>query len=168
MKKDRFLKSDNSTELNDLAFEQSHFVPMIYLPPAWKPHEGMKREWVITDFPPVPRKKIKKAPGVYAFVVEPNIFSLIPASGLFYIGKATNLYDRIGAYIGELNKGFTQTRRPQIWRMLNLWNGHLKYYYTITDNVRLAEELEAKMIQAFRPHFNRQYDAETSKTMRAF
>ena len=155
----------NSNELNDLAFVKSHFVKMMFYPGAWVNSQSSTRAWINVDFPPNPRSGIPKESGVYAFVVEPNLFSLNPASGLFYIGKATNLYQRIGAYIGELNKSFLDSKRPLIWEMLNRWDGHFKYYYTTTSNVSLAEDLEKEMLKAFRPPFNKQYDAETSQTV---
>ncbi|MEY8214916.1 MAG: GIY-YIG nuclease family protein [Colwellia sp.] len=158
----------NSDELKDLAFVESHFVQMMFYPGAWVNSQSSTRAWINVDFPPNPRSGIPAESGVYAFVVEPNLFSLAPASGLFYIGKATNLYQRIGAYIGELNKAFSSSKRPHIWKMLNQWNGHFKYYYTTTSNVSMAEDLEEEMLKAFRPPYNKQYDAETSQTMRAF
>jgi hypothetical protein len=38
----------------------------------------------------------------------------------------------------------------------------------VTQDVAEAEEFEKEMLKAFRPHFNKQYDAETSQVMRAF
>ena len=84
------------------------------------------------------------------------------------MGKATNLYQRIGAYIRERSLNFSDTRRPHIWRMINQWDGRLKYYFSTTENECDAKALEEEMINAFRPYFNRQYDAETSQVMRAF
>jgi hypothetical protein len=52
--------------------------------------------------------------------------------------------------------------------MLNVWSEHLKYFYTTTTDVAAAELLEAQMMNALRPPFNRQYDATISKSMRAF
>jgi hypothetical protein len=155
-------------DIRDLAFIESHYIKMMFLPTAWDNAENIDLEWININFPPLPRSSIPKEPGVYAFVVEPSLFSLEPASGLFYIGKATNLYNRISAYIGEQSKDFSRTTRPHIWRMLNQWKGHLKYYYSITNTVEEAENIEELMIKALRPHFNKQYDAETSQVMRAF
>ncbi len=155
-------------DVNDLAVIESHRVRVMYYPQGWDDANDLQLEWEIVNFPPQPRNMIPKEPGVYAFVLEPNLFSLSPANGLFYIGKATNLYQRIGAYIRELNIEFIKSKRPHIWRMLNRWNGHFKYYYSLTDTVRKAEQIEEEMLKALRPPFNKQYDAETSQVMRAF
>lgn len=153
--------------INDLAIIESHYVRMMFYPNAWINNPALNLNWTNYDFPPKPAD-IPNKPGVYAFVVEPNLFSLNPANGLFYIGKATNLYQRIGAYKSELNTALTDTKRPLVWKMLHRWNGHLKYYFSTTNDVEEAEKIEQLMLNALRPPFNRQYEAETSKVMRAF
>ncbi|HIF5857568.1 GIY-YIG nuclease family protein [Vibrio parahaemolyticus] len=155
-------------DVKDLAFVESHFVRVMFYPDAWDNAQNLALVWESVDFPPSPRSLIPHESGVYAFIVEPSLFSLEPANGLFYIGKATDLYNRIGAYIGETNKEFSDSTRPHIWRMLNQWSGRFKYYYTTTDNVEMAEQLEDEMLKALRPPFNRQYEASTSQVMRAF
>ena len=124
--------------------------------------------WSQADFPPNPRSDIPKKPGVYAFVLMTDLFGFPHGNALFYIGKATNLYERIGAYISEVDRRFLRTQRPQVWRMLNLWDGHLQYFYATTPDKDTAEQLEGHMIEAFRPPFNKQYEGSTSKSMRAF
>jgi len=159
---------NNASQVHDICITQSHSVSIMFLPSAWSSAVDDKREWFQVDFPPDPRNTIPKKSGVYAFVVEPNMFNLQPANGLFYVGKATNLYQRIASYISELNHDFNISKRPNIWRMLNQWNGHIKYYFTITTNVSEAEALEDEMLKAFIPHFNKQFDAETGAVQRAF
>jgi excinuclease UvrABC nuclease subunit len=154
--------------IRDLAFVESHYVNMMFYPEAWNSVQNLTLGWVDIDFPPNPRSAIPSVSGVYAFVVEPSLFSLVPANGLFYVGKATNLYSRIGAYIGELSKDFSDSKRPHIWKMLHQWDGHFKYFYSTTNNVTDAENIEEQIIKALRPPFNKQYDAETSQVMRAF
>lgn len=155
-------------DLHDLAFVQSHEVTMRFLPSAWAVAPNVKQSWVRTEFPPAKRNTIPKEPGVYTFVVATDLFDFPAASGLFYVGKATNLYDRIGAYIGEISKQFSRSRRPHVWNMINRWNGHLRYYYTTTIDVAVAESLETDMMNALLPPFNRQYDATMGPTLRAF
>lgn len=160
--------------LNDIAIQKDHLVGMMFYPNAWLSAQQWLSEhnktcrWEIKDFPPDPRSSIPRSPGVYIFVVTPNIFDFDYSTGLFYVGKATNLYERISSYIGEIDKELRRSNRPHIWKMVNLWNGHLKYHYMVTQDVTEAEELEQEMLKAFRPHFNKQYDAKTSQVMRAF
>lgn len=162
------LSSGVAQDLQDLALLDFHKVEMLFLPSAWAAAPSISCTWMRSDFPPNTRSSIPKEPGVYVFVVMTDLFDFPCASGLFYVGKASNLYERIGAYIGDENKRFLDTTRPLVWRMLNAWSGHLKYFYTTTADVATAEQLETQMINALRPPFNRQYDATTSKWMRAF
>jgi hypothetical protein len=160
-----------NTAANDLAILSqldSHCVRMVFLPTAWQSANNSLRSWSSETFPPPDRQSIPKLPGVYVFVVEPNLFGFDRAAGLLYVGKATSLFSRIKAYIDELSKTLITTSRPLVWRMINQWNGHLKYYYSTTASVAEAESLEKEMINAFRPHFNTQYDAVVSPFMRAF
>lgn len=153
--------------INDLAHAKLHKVEMMFFPQAWQAASAVSLTWHQIDFPPTPNS-LPRTPGVYIFVVSPNIFDFDWATGLFYVGKATSLHSRISAYIAEIDKDFQTTNRPLVWTMVNQWNGHLKYFYTTTATVEVAEGLEDEMIEAFRPPFNSRYKAETSRVMRAF
>jgi hypothetical protein len=157
-----------SQDIADLALVEFHRVRMMFYPPAWASAPTDKHSWVSTDFPPDPRTIIPKQPGVYVFVVKTNLFDFPHASGLFYVGKAKNLYERVGAYMSDTGTRILRTKRPLVWRMLNAWRGHLKYFYTTTTDVASAEALENQMLNAFIPPFNRQFEGETSQTVRAF
>lgn len=160
--------SDDQQVIIDLALQDLHRVDMMFYPKLWEsaPHESYT--WIETDFPPEPRSIIPKEPGVYAFVVMTSIFNFPAASGLFYIGKAKDLYSRVGAYMGDSNSDFFFCPRPRVWRMLKMWAGHLKYFYTTMPDVESAEILESKMLNAFIPHFNRHIDGEIGRMERAF
>lgn len=155
-------------QLNDIAALKNHMVGMMFYPDAWAKALHSNRTWKAESFPPLPKNIIPQTPGVYVFVVQPQIFDFVHSSGLFYVGKATNLYQRISAYIGEIDKDFNLSTRPLVWQMVNRWKGHLNYHYTITKNVAEAEDLEKEMLNAFIPPFNKQYPAEISAKMRAF
>jgi hypothetical protein len=156
-------------DIVDVAFHGSIFeVRMQYSTKAWKVAASSDRTWQELPFPPQPRSLVPNSPGVYVFVIRPNLFNLPEASGLLYVGKATSLYDRVGAYTGEIDKRHALSTRPHIWRMVNVWNGHLHYLYTTTATVQEAEELEDEMLEALLPYFNKEFPAETSIRQRAF
>lgn len=154
--------------LSDLALLKSFSVDILFYRKSWDDATFGQLLWVKTSFPPTPPRTIPKTSGVYVFVVDPDIFHFEQATGLFYVGKATNLYSRISTYKSEINKEFKKSNRPLIWNMINKWNGKLNCYYTVTNGVEEAEVLENKMINAYRPPFNRAYQADTSQFMRAF
>lgn len=157
-------------KVRDLAYINQHHVEMFFFPKVWKEAVDQPNlKWKTFNFPPTPRRQIPKSPGVYAFVVEPNMFNFSPANGLFYVGKATSLYDRVGAYITDLNADYdSKNTRAHIWMMLNQWDTHLKYYYVTTNTVAEAEHLENQMILAFKPHYNVKLAAKPSREVRAF
>ncbi|WP_368211518.1 hypothetical protein [Aeromonas sp. s10] len=163
------LSQDVVSDIVDLAFHGSIFeVRMQYSTKAWNAAALSRHLWTELAFPPNPRSSVPKQPGVYVFIVRPKLFGLFQTSGLLYVGKATNLYERVGAYISEVNKRHSMSNRPHIWRMLNVWNGHLHYIYTTTPTVADAENLEERMLEALLPYFNKEFPAETSRRQRAF
>jgi excinuclease UvrABC nuclease subunit len=157
-------------KVKDLAYINQHHVEMFFFPRAWEEAVDQPNlKWKSFDFPPKPRKRIPKLPGVYAFVVEPNMFNFGAANGLFYIGKATSLYERVGAYITDLNSDYdSKNTRAHVWMMLNQWNTHLKYYYVTTNTVQEAENLEDQMILSFKPHYNKKLAAKPAREQRAY
>ena len=154
--------------VKDLAFQESHFVPVMFYPETWTHVTAPPRKWKRETFPPTPRKRIPKEPGVYIFVLMREIFGFPHGNAVFYIGKATSLYERIGAYLADVDRPLLQTKRPLAWRMLNQWDGHLLYFYTTTQDAKSAESLETELLEAFRPPFNKQFEATTSQFVRAF
>lgn len=153
--------------IDDLAHIQNHSVSMLLYPPAWQGTNTASLIWHQIDFPSSPNP-LPKSPGVYVFAVKPDIFGINWAGSLFYVGKAKSLYNRIYKYIEEIDKDLLTSDRPLVWKMVNRWNGHLKFCYTITATVELAKNLETEMLEAYRPPFNTAYEATTSHVMRAF
>lgn len=158
------------SEINDLAFDGPIYgTSMWYSPKAWDGASGApKRKWSALDFPPDDLTPIPRNPGVYLFFVAPDVFGLPQASGLLYVGKATSLRSRISYYLGQIDSSFTKTDRPYVWRMVNVWHGHLRWYYTVTTNVTEAKSLEDEMLAALRPPANKSYPASISRRQRAF
>jgi hypothetical protein len=136
----------------------------------WAKAPARNLVWTGVEFPPdkAARRGLPKDAGVYVFVAEPGLFCLSQTSTLLYIGKAKAIRSRIRAYIGELKIRFAKSGRPHIWRMTNVWHGHLKYYYTTTASVADAEALEDEMLDALNPYFNKELPAELSQKVRAF
>lgn len=166
---DAGLSAEVLADICDLAFHGSIYeVRMQYSTKAWSTAAASNHNWTEIAFPPNPRNSVPDQPGVYVFIVRPNLFGLSQSSGLLYIGKATSLYSRVSSYIYEIDKRHASTTRPHIWRMINVWNGHLHYLYTTTPTVADAEDLEDRMLDALLPYFNKEFPAETSRRQRAF
>lgn len=158
------------TECNDLALGNDIYRAVMHFnAEEWsKSSSSPTYIWQEIDFPPPDVKKVPAKPGVYIFFVQPEIFGIPQSSGLMYVGKATSLKSRISSYIAEVDSPWSKTKRPMIWRMLNIWHGHLKYFFTATTTVTEAELLEEQMLQSLRPPMNRHIPGEIGKRARAF
>ncbi|MBT9556594.1 MAG: hypothetical protein IV100_11230 [Myxococcales bacterium] len=163
------LSNDVLSDICELAFDGALYeVRMQYSTKAWANATSSIHTWTELEFPPKTRGDVPESSGVYVFIVRPDLFNLPQASGLLYVGKATSLKARLSAYVSELGKRRSVSNRPHIWRMVNVWNGHLRYLYTTTTTVADAESLEDRMLEALLPHFNKEFPAETSSRQRAF
>lgn len=141
---------------------------MLHITDQWKKAPIRAEKWIEIDFPPANLSVLPKSPGVYVFFLHPDLFGLARPSALMYVGKATSLRSRISAYLGEIDSRFVDTKRPYVWRMLNVWHGYLKYLYTTTPTVSDAEVLENEMLEALIPPANREIPGEIGKKVRAF
>jgi excinuclease UvrABC nuclease subunit len=153
---------------HDIAYKNYHKVEFLFDIQAWESTINCELEWTNIQFSRNCQTSIPSSPGIYAFVVEPKLFSLDPANGFFYIGKSKNLKKRIRSYIHEINLDFERTKRPHIWKMINVWENRLRYYYSVTATEEEAIRIENEIIKALYPPFNKRYDAETSRIVRAF
>lgn len=164
------LSAGVTTDFNDLALGTDIYgAAMHFNAVEWSKSSLVPTyAWQGIDFPPPDVRKIPAKPGVYIFFVQPEIFGIPQSSGLMYVGKAASLKSRISSYIGEVDSPWAKTKRPMIWRMLNVWHGHLKYFFTATSTVKEAEVLEEKMLQSLRPPMNRHIPGEIGKRARAF
>ncbi len=111
----------------------------------------------------VPRDKF----GVYAFMLEPD-FSGPPRSAyLLYIGKtgsSRGFRRRYGDYLYDQRS----EDRVVISRMLQRWNGHIKFYYAIVEDVNLVDEIELALLDACIPPYNDRFDGRTGAGITAF
>ncbi len=83
------------------------------------------------------RSKVPTSAGIYSLVVNPEIAGHPGCSYLMYVGKATDLRRRFGEYLTT-----ERTRRPKIVRLLEMYTGHIAFYYSrvALDALGPAEE----------------------------
>lgn len=147
---------------------KKHEVSVTCFPRAWEIGRNINCDWSVIDFPPGDLDTVPDEPGVYVFVVEPSLFGVLPVNTVFYVGKATKLRERIRSYIRELGLTPRRTRRQKINKMVRVWNGHLKYYFMVTDSVTDAENIEDIMIRSLIPPFNSTFGGEINAAQKAF
>ncbi|MFB6225005.1 MAG: hypothetical protein ABEI13_00935 [Candidatus Paceibacteria bacterium] len=134
-------------------------------PEKWNQYEeNHDCDWRCVDFDESEQGNVPEEPGVYNFVVEPDIACHPSCAYLMYVGETECLRNRFGDYLYEKDddKG-----RPKIIKMLNYWEGYLKFYYLIVDDDE-RENLQDQMITAFIPPFNDQLKGDISGPVNAF
>lgn len=97
--------------------------------------------------------------GIYCFaVIPPSNIGLFETTYLFYVGKAsgTKLRSRYKNYINEMNNIGIGEQKPRIkvQEMLNLWYGHIYFYYTVLDDEKSVKNHENTLLNTFMPYVN--------------
>lgn len=108
------------------------------------------------------RSDVPATTGVYSLVLQPQIAGHPGSSYLMYVGKARNLRVRFGDYLTT-----ERVRRQKIVRVLELYSGHLTFFYsTIDENV--LDDMEEELINAFIPPCNSRFNADVQRARGAF
>lgn len=132
----------------------------------------------VDDLPKLEWKSIpfeKKKPdlpshqGVYAFAISVDHPFLPTNSYIVYVGKAgdidskNTIEKRYKDYISEIN----HMTRPTIHALLNLWRGHLTYYYAEVPAGTSTGEIEKTLTTVFVPPYcTNDYFAEVRSLLR--
>jgi len=102
-------------------------------------------------------------PGVYAFVIRPEIANLHDCGYLMYVGKAEkqSLRMRCRTYFAESKK---KKGRPPIHRLLTFWKSNLYLYFaTVPSDGTLVSDVEAELLKAFVPPCNTQFPGKLGR-----
>ncbi len=102
----------------------------------------------------------KTSGGIYLFFVKSPILSNV-VNYLMYIGMArlsnkNSLRTRCKNYFYEYNSN--DVIRPYIGTMIKQWGKYLYIRYINVDDNKTIENLEMKLIAAFNPPFNKEFD----------
>ena len=100
--------------------------------------------------------------GVYSLVIQPRIAGHSGCSYLMYVGKAKNLRARFGDYLTR-----ERIKRPKVVRVLELYSGHLTFFYSTIDETVL-DVTEEELINAFVPPCNSKFTADVQRARGAF
>ena len=104
--------------------------------------------------------------GIYTLIVQPGI-ALHPAcSYLMYVGQTHNLRHRFLNYLRTEKK---KRIRPNIYRLLNIYDNHIWFCFTKVDSDKL-DEYENVIMNAYIPPINdeNRLPAKTRRFVGAF
>lgn len=125
--------------------------------------------WNTYAFSQASTGSIPDQPGVYAFLVQPNIANNLNASYLMYIGMTErSLRVRFIEYLREVDN---RNGSPKIVFLLGLYDGYLSFSCAIVNSNTLSDTLNAlenELLQAFIPPANDRIPAEVGRAVRAF
>lgn len=128
--------------------------------------------WKSVKFGAAAKGSIPEEPGLYAFVVRIPFDGLPPHGWVMYIGQtgdgtsSATLRSRFGQYLRDKRV----CKRAMVFLMLNLWDGHLEFFFTpLPSRKAELEALETQLLGAFRPPFtDRTYPAAYMSPRHAF
>lgn len=154
-------------EALDLAAERSVYRKefMLY-PAAWSKY-GYKRQldWKTVSFRASERSKLPKEPGVYAFLIQPNVAPVLNASYLVYVGETKSLHRRFGDYLRE--EAGLGNARIQLYSLFKYFKGYILFAYATLPEAE-RKEAEDELIKALTPPINRKLPATIAAAERAF
>ncbi len=110
-------------------------------------------KWKSVKFSNVNKSRIPSEKGIYAFVLIPSYNNFFKTRYLFYAGKTNRtLKKRFTEYLSE--KDGKGKPRAKVFEMLNLYDGHLYFYYSEVKNTNDVDLCEEQLINTFVPHIN--------------
>ena len=123
--------------------------------------------WKIYRFQLDEVENIPNKPGIYSFVIQPEIASHPYCAYLMYIGKTKRtLQQRFREYLREREN--VERGRPKILQLLNKYQGYLYFCCSTMAETEQITEIENALISAFLPPCNSTFPAEIRPVIGAF
>ena len=108
------------------------------------------------------KSNVPDTTGVYSLVIQPGIAKHPGCSYLMYVGKAKDLRKRFGDYLSR-----ERTKRPKVVRLLEMYRGHIRFFYSTVD-IETLDNTEEELINAFIPPCNSRFKGEVRRVSGAF
>lgn len=145
--------------VNDLLAEQNtahfHEYRFCLWPRLWREYDrthGYQFTWVESRFLANGANNVPEEPGLYTFLIQPNIANHPANSYLMYIGMTKKLRNRYKDYLKEMRR---ETGRPRIVNLLNKYPDNTIFCYTVVhDNPAALKALERAFKDALVPPCN--------------
>jgi len=157
--------------LKDIINEQdelvAHTYPITLWPKRWKGYANPTAlTWTLVTLEDATRKAkaVPAVSGIYTLLVQPGIANHPNCSFLLYVGQTKSLYTRFGQYLTSEKK---ETGRPKIFRLLNKYEGHIKFCFTPVPQKDL-DAVEDDLTDAYVPYCNDKFTADLRPVVGAF
>jgi hypothetical protein len=145
------MAADIIQQQNDL---KAHRVAFILMPNTWRAFQGNPLPccWQVIKLDETAKRspRLTQQPGIYTLLVQPGIATHPACSYLMYVGQTHNLRQRFHNYLVTEKK---KLKRPNIFRLLNIYEGYIWFCFTEVDAGRL-DEYENALMNAYIPPSN--------------
>lgn len=154
--------TDVIKDQDDLA---GHTYEFVLWPRQWRSYVSTRtHSWIFHRLDERERSNIPSASGIYTLLMQPGIANHPQCSNVMYVGKAVSLRNRFGEY---LSKERRETGRPKIFRLLNKYDEHLWFCFTLVPK-RQLQAVEDALINAYVPPCNDSLPADLRPVRGAF
>jgi hypothetical protein len=158
--------------VNDLIIEQdqakAHEHTFLLWPRLWQEYtesHGFSFDWEEHQFLSSEAGNIPNEPGLYTFVIQPNVANHPSCSYLMYLGKTKKLRRRFRDYLREKR---LEIGRPKVVNLLNKYPYHTCFCYAVVEDSSILTEMEKALLGAFVPPINKeQFPAKISRIVEA-
>lgn len=143
-----------------------HSHKMVMVPRLWSALTIPSLSWTAYPFKDASQSQVPAQPGVYAFMIVPNVAGDLNISCLMYIGETgRTLRERFSEYLREAR---SQRIRPKLLRILPLYPDHLFFACAPLPSNVSSRDVEAALLEAFLPPGNDQVPASVRRARKAF
>jgi len=139
-----------------------HTFPFCIWPRMWAGYKTLAvLNWQAICFDINNAEAVPDQPGIYAFLIRPNIEVLIGTEYLIYVGKTERtLRQRFREYIREKNNRFG---RAKVVEFLQKYDAHILFTCAIVDGQVKPNLIENELLKAFMPPANSDFPAEVRR-----
>ena len=156
-----------SIQMDLLAQRALHEWKFVLWPQQWAKYTVAETlPWTTARFQLADAKNVPDVPGVYAFLLQPDIPVGMPASYVMYVGRTgRSLRTRFKEYLAEAD---APAGRPHIQRLLKPYSGFLYFAAAPVQTPLTPDEVEEALLRSLLPPVNKAFPAEVSRIERAF
>jgi hypothetical protein len=135
---------------------KSRSVNITLMPEAWQKFQQKQAafpcSWKVIKLDDACKNDpdLTKEPGIYTLLVQPGIAQHPSCSYLMYVGQTTNLFNRFRNYLSREKR---KRIRPNVFRLLNIYNGNIWFCFTKVLSNQL-DDYENALMNAYIPPVN--------------
>jgi hypothetical protein len=136
--------------INQQNEKKAHEHQFVLWPRMWQDYSKVEltHNWHLHQLIKSEKVNIPIEPGIYTLLIQPGIASHPACSYLMYVGQASSLRRRFGEYLTSEKR---KSGRPNIFRLLNMYENNLWFCYTLVSNDQLDMYEDALMASYLPP-----------------